>query len=188
LNEEKKMKRFRNLLIFCAAVAALFLAARSARADSLTLTLDAPFQTGHQTAYDFTGVIDYTGVDSINDGGVTEYLNGDSASLTAGASLDDSPFINNAPLSLNPAGTSGDFDIFNVTVPAYINGPPSEDTYIGSFSILGGPTSSDAEVLATVDFDIVVTPEPSSWLLLASGLGGLLMTMKARGRSSVAVN
>jgi hypothetical protein len=180
------MKRLRNSLILSVAVVGLLLAARAARADSLTVTLDAPYQSGEQTVYDFTGVIHYTGLDVINDGGVQEYLNGDSFSLTAGASLDDSGFFNNAPLSLYPAGTSGDIDLFNVTTPAYNpGGTAADNTYIGSFEILGGPTPDSSDVLATVDFNIQVTPEPTSFLLLATGLAGLLATVKLRKATAV---
>jgi hypothetical protein len=175
------MKRLRSSLILTVAVVGLLLAGRAARADSLTVTLDAPYQSGEQTVYAFTGVIDYTGLDVINDGGVQEYLNGDSFSLTAGALLDDSGFLGNAPLWLYPAGTSGDIDLFNVTTPAYNpSGTAADNTYIGSFEILGGPAPDSVDVLATVDFNIEVTPEPSTWLLLATGLVGLLMTMKMR--------
>ncbi|MDR3752894.1 MAG: hypothetical protein P4K93_03980 [Terracidiphilus sp.] len=173
------MKKFRNSLILTVAVVGLLLAGSAARAESLTLTLDAPYQSGEQTVYAFTGVIQYTGLDAINDGGAQVYLNGDSFSLTAGASLDDSGFFNNAPLSLYPAGTSGDIDLFDITTPAYNpSGTAADNTYIGAFEILGGATPDSYDVLATVDFNIEVTPEPPSWELLALALISLMGMMR----------
>ncbi len=178
---EIRMKRCKNLLKVSLAIAGLLLAGTAARADSLTLTLDAPFQSGPMDTFTFTGTIAYTNADSTNDGGVTEYLNGDSFSVDAPATLDDSAFLNNAPLSMNPGDSSGDIVLFTVTTPAFVGGSLADNFYTGSFSIVGGASSSDdTDVLATQDFDAQVTPEPTSWLLLATGLAGLLFTMKLR--------
>ena len=167
------MKRYRNSLILTLAVVVFALASVAAEADTLTLTLDSAFQSGSGTVYDFTGTIDYTSTDSTNDGGVTEYLNSDSSFVSSGT-IDDSPYLNNAPLSMNPSDASGDIDLFTVTVPNYIDGPVSENTYTGFFSIVGGPTDASSDVLATEDFEIVVTPEPPTWELMALALMALL--------------
>ncbi len=168
------MKRSGNLLKVSLAIAGLLLAGTAARADSLTLTLDAPFQSGPMDTFTYTGTIAYTNADSINDGGATEYLNGDSFSVDAPATLDDSAFLTNAPLSLTPGTSSGDIVLFTVTTPAYVDNSLAENFYTGSFSIVGGESSSDdTDVLATQDFDAQVTPEPGSWLLLGTGLMAL---------------
>jgi hypothetical protein len=157
-------------LIISLAVVGLLAAGTAAKADSLTLTLNAPFQTGPSDFYTFTGTIAYTNADSTNDGGATEYLNGDSYSVDAPATLDDSSFLNNAPLSMTP-GQSWSGVIFTVTTPAYINGPPPDNFYTGAFSIVGGESSTDdTDLLATQDFDVQVTPEPGSFLLFGTGL------------------
>jgi hypothetical protein len=179
------MKRFKKLLIFFVAVVGLLLAGTAAKADSLTLTLNAPFQSGPSDMFVFTGTIAYTNADSVNDGGATEYLNGDSFYVDAPATLDDSPFNNNAPLSMNP-GNSWSGEIFTVTTPAYING--GANFYTGSFSIVGGESpSDDSDLLATVDFNVQVTPEPPSWELLAMALMALLGIVRWNsGRRQVA--
>jgi hypothetical protein len=172
------MKRFRNSLILSLAVMGFWLGGTAARAESLTVTLDAPFQSGNETVFEFTGTIDYTGADSTNDGGVTEYLNSD-FSFVSGGTLDDSAYLNNAPLSMDPGDASGDIELFTVTVPAYnSSGTAADNTYTGFFEILGGPTDSSLDVLATEDFNIQVTPEPPSWELLAMALVGLLCAMR----------
>ena len=174
------MTRIANLLKFSLAVAGLLLASAAAKADTLTLTLDAPFQTGPSTSFTFTGTIAYTNTDSINDGGVTEYLNGDAFSVDAPATLDDSAFFTNAPLSMKP-GDSWSGTLFTVSTPNYIDAPPPADFYTGSFSIVGGSSpTDDSDVLATSNFNVQVTPEPTSMLLLATGLAGLLGAKKLR--------
>ena len=175
------MKRLRNLLKVSVAVAGLLLACKAAKADTLTVTLDTPFQSGPSGTFTFTGTIAYTNTDSSNDGGATEYLNGDSFNVDAPATLDDSGFNNNAPLSLTPGRSSGDVVLFTVTTPAYVDDSLSENFYTGSFSVIGGESpSDDTDLLGTVDFNVQVTPEPTSLLLLASGLAGLMVTMKLR--------
>jgi len=166
------MKSFGNLLRFSLAVAGLLLAGSAAKADTLTLTLDRPFQSGLPDLFVFAGTIAYTSADLANDGGLTEYLNGDSFSLGAPAMLDDTAFNTSAPLFMNP-GDSWSGVIFTVTTPLYLNGSPS--FYTGSFSIVGGNSpADDTDLLATEDFDVRVTPEPPSWELLAMALLGLL--------------
>jgi len=171
------MKRFGKLLNVSLAIVGLILAGTAAKADSLTLTLNAPFQSAPATFFTFTGTITYTNADSINDVGVTEYLNGDSFSIDAPATLDDSSFLANAPLSMNP-GDSWSGTIFTVTAPSWVGGGLPQNFYTGSFSIVGGSSpSDDTDVLATANFDVQVTPEPTSLLLLASGLAGLMGMM-----------
>ena len=178
------MKRYRKLLHLSLA-AGLLLAAAAVRADTLTLTLDAPFQSqpGPGNVFTFSGTIDYTSTDAANDGNATELLNGATVIFTGpNTGLSDvTPFFDNAPLTMDATdNTSGDIDLFTVTVPGYTAG--SSNFYTGSFEILGGPNpdGSDLQVLATGDFDIQVTPEPASLLLLASGLAGMMTARKLR--------
>lgn len=172
------MKKFRDLPKLSLAILGLLLAGSAAKADTLTLTLDSPFQSGPSGPFVFTGTIAYTNADSVSDGGATEYLNADSVSVDAPATLDDGGFLNNAPLSMNP-GDSWSGTIFTVTTPPFNSGSLAENLYTGSFGIVGGDSSTDdTDLLAKVDFDVQVTPEPPTWELVAIALISLLGFVK----------
>ena len=155
------MKNFRNPLILSLVTAGFLLAGTAAKADPLTLTLDAPYQSGEQGV-----VFTFTATVTNNDPSETVFLNGDSVLLDSPLTYDDTDFGLNAPLSLAPLTSSGDFVLFTVTVPP---GTPI-GLYAGTFEILGGADGSASDVVASANFDIEVTPEPSSFLLLGTGM------------------
>jgi hypothetical protein len=133
----------------------------AAHADSITLTLSAPHQSSTSA-----GVFSYAATvsaSSTNSG--IEYLNGDLFSIQLPALLNDSGYLNNFPLDLTP-GSSYSGVLFTLLVPA----SAGLGDFPGSFSITGGPTTASTVTLATVTFDAQITPEPSSFLLLGTGL------------------
>ncbi len=150
------------------AVAALLtmgLSSAATYADTITFTLTDP-----------TGYVVYTGgsltfdatVSAPVSNGAPVFLNGDSFNVTAPITLDDSDFFNDFPLSLAP-GTSFTGDLFVLTVPP--NSPFG--TFLGTFTLEGGPNGGSSSTLGTVSFDLITTPEPSSIVLSLTGMVGL---------------
>jgi hypothetical protein len=111
------------------------------------------------------------------------YLNGDSYSVSSPLTLDDTPFNNNAPFSLNGGQSSGEIELFDVSLPALT----AAGTYGGLFSIVGGYGSSDALVLSNSNFAVTVSgptqvPEidPATSLGALALLTGCLAVLRGR--------
>lgn len=170
------MNRLKKALIVSVSMACMFLLCTAARADSLTLTLAAPDQTGGggQTLTFYATVT--------NNSGATVYLNGDGIYVDSPLTLDDTDYYNNFPASLAPAGTySG--DLFTVTIP---DGTPL-GLYTGYFNIVGGADGNAQDVIASASFDITVTPEPAPIVLLLTGMAMLaFLTYRKSSLSQIA--
>lgn len=164
------MKTLNNRLILSLTTVCLMVAGTAAKADSFTITLSSPVQNGS------SGEVVSFDATVTNNEGATVYLNGDNTYVDSPLAVDDSPYNNNYPLSLGP-GDSDSGALFNVDLPA---GTPVGD-YAGYFDIVGGATNSSQDIVGEADFNVVVTPEPSALLLLATGLLGLA----GRGRKAV---
>jgi len=164
-------------LIKTVAVAALVtigLLPAAAYADSVTFTLTNP----NQNVSYLGGTVTFAATVSAPAGnGAAVFLNGDSFNVTAPVTLDDSDFVNNFPLSLAP-GASFTGNLFVLTLP-----PNSlVESYLGSFTLLGGADGNASATLGTANFSLTsITPEPSSLLLLLTGMAGLAMIL-LRGR------
>jgi hypothetical protein len=164
------MKSLSLLLVLSLTAAGFLLTGTAAKADTV-LNLLSPYQSGSGPVFEFDGTL-------TNTGDATVYLNGDTyfGDLPY-AAFDDSPFYNNAPLYLDSGDTSGVIELFTITAPPYGSGA---NTYAGTYEILGGDDSESSDVLATENFDINVTPEPSGLVLLLSGMAGLAGTLRRR--------
>ena len=155
------------------AVAALLttgLSSVAAYADIVNFTLTNPFATAGSSGGTLTpGTFTFEATVSApsgNSGAV--FLNGDSLNVTAPITLDDSDFFANFPLSLAP-GTSFTGDLFVLTIPPGTLAAP----YLGTFTLLGGADANASDPLGTVNFSVAPTPEPSSVLLVLTGMAGL---------------
>lgn len=149
-------------LSLSALVLAVLLLVVPASADTLNLVLANPVQygsSGSTLTFDATLLAPLTN-------GATVFLNSDSFNFSGPGTIDDSDFLFNYPLTLDP-GDSFTGALFTLTLPANF----AIGTYSGYFQILGGADDGSFDPLATVNFQVGAVPEPSTWLLLATGLG-----------------
>ena len=162
------MKDLKRLMVLSLTSASLLLACTAAKADSFSITLIPAFQTGDRTVF----ASDATVVNNSDD---TVYLNGDNTFVDAPLSVDDSPFNSEWPFTLGP-GDSYSGLLFNVDVP-----PGTLGDYSGYFQVLGGyDNSTELNTLGTANFEVEVTPEPTTILLLGTGVLSLAGTLRRR--------
>lgn len=154
------------------AVAALAtgLLPAAAYADSVTFNLTNP----NGTASYLGGSVTYIAtVSAPASNSAPVFLNAESDNFTGPGTIDPSDFYNNYPLSLAP-GASFSGNLFVLTVTPYL----PVGTFLGSFTLQGGANGGAQNTLGTVNFSLTTyVPEPSSIVLLLTGIAGLAMTL-----------
>jgi hypothetical protein len=179
---EEFMKGLKYFLLLSLASTILLLSAPAANADTYTFVFTNPDQSAVAgDIVEFDAII--TNLDPSN--GL--YLNSDNvASLDVPLTLDDTAF-GNIPWPLSLAGDTGDSytgALFDVTVSL----ATAAGTYEGEYQVLGGSDGITYDLLGNEVFTITVgdvggsspVPEPSSLLLLLSGMAGLAGTFRRR--------
>jgi len=172
------MKSMKSISILSLTVSGLLFCASTAKADTFTFSIDPSTQSAMDgDTITFSGTVSLSG-----DATDPVYLSGDSITWNGvGLASDDSDFWGNFPSSLDPGGTFTG-ELFTVTVDP---GTP-DGSYTGTFELQGGAEEGAQGVLGAPGFEVdvtspsAVTPEPSSLVLLASGLAGLAGTLRRR--------
>jgi hypothetical protein len=161
------------LFVFAAAL----MLSVPAYADTITLTLTNPVQFGGGSlgsSLSFNATVAAPGTNSAD-----VFLNEDSFNVDAPLTLDDDGFFFGFPLSLSP-GESFTGLLFTVFLPT----TTGNAIYNGSFSIMGGPNGATANDLADVQFEVNTVPEPTTILMLGSGLSGLVAMIRQKRRTT----
>jgi hypothetical protein len=178
-----KKKTARTLSTFALFVlsATLLLSSRTF-ADTIGLSLNAPAQSGAAgSTVSFAATVSAPGTN-----GGTVFLNGDSFNISSPLTLDDSGFLFDFPLSLDP-GDSFSGVLFLTDLPANL----AAGLYTGSFTILGGSDMFAQDTLGTVEWQVNVAPtasavpEPESLMLLAAGLPGVALLVRRKWRRTL---
>jgi hypothetical protein len=150
----------------------------AAKADDLTITLDHTTQTaGPGATVEFFGTI-------TNDTNTTIYLNSDDLDFSSPGFTEVDDFFSTVPISLAPIGvgdSSGDIELFDIAV----NNPFSSASgyYSGAYTLFGGNdggADTAQDNLGHASFSVGVTPEPSSILLLLTGMAALAAPLLRR--------
>ena len=170
------MNRSKTSYLFIMALV-LMLFSAAAHADSIGITLTQINQTGVAgRTVTFQATLTNLTTNTI-------FLNGNSGTTSSTLlTVDDNPFLTNAPLTLAPGASSGPFDLFSVLIA-----PGTSPGVYGfnTFSILGGLDGNAFDPIGSADFDVTVSPvpEPGTIVLLTSGLLGLGIKRR-RGRKN----
>ncbi len=145
----------------------------AAKADSVTISFDQPVQSASAgDTLEFFGTI-------TNNSSSTIFLNGDTVTLDGLSFTINDQFFSTVPFSLDPGTSSGDIELFDVTVSDPLADPGA--LYSGFYTLTGGAAGDAQDVLGSESFAVDTTaastspvPEPSSiYLLLSGGLAAL---------------
>lgn len=147
----------------------------ASRADTIDFSLVASTQVGSPgEILTFEATLSNPSLSAI-------FLNSDNFTTVASfLNVDDSAFLANTPPSLAPNGNTGS-SIGPVALFSVDIGPDAAPgTYaLNSFIILGGADGNASDILASQQFTIIIpaptVPEPSSLLLLATGLAVIFL-------------
>ena len=157
----------------------------AAKADTVTITFDQPSVSASAgDTFQVFGTI-------TNTSGSTVFLNGDSFTLTGFSLSITDQFYTTVPFSLASGESSGDIELFDVTVSNPLLDAPG--VYGIGYTVLGGVDGDAQDVVAgppksAVSISVTTTagpsavPEPASIYLLLGGVPAAFAPMVRRMR------
>lgn len=161
-----------------ASIAVLLFAGIAAHADTVTFTLLNPTQTTTTAG----GTLSFNAsVFAPTSNTASEDLTGLNFNISPSNlfTVNADPFFDNYPLSLAPGASYSNL-LFTLLVPA----GSTAGSYLGSVVLTGGPGNSQLGTTQNFTVNIApsvaVTPEPSSLVLLGTGLTGLAAMYRRR--------
>jgi hypothetical protein len=161
--------------LFCTLLL-VSLSALAANADTVTITFDQPDQSaGPGDTLEFFGTI-------TNDTGNTVYLNTDDLNLIDVSLTTNDQFFNTVPISLAAGASSGDIELFDVSVSSPLL--DATGTFSGTYTLFGGVDGDASDNLGQASFSVTTTPEPSSIFVLL-GLSGAVVLISRKIRRAV---
>lgn len=149
-----------------------------AKADSVTITLDEATQSSAAG-----GTLEFFGTIT-NDTGETVYLNNDDLNLDGLSFTTTDQFFTTVPISLDAGESSGDIELFDVTVSDPL--ADAAGTYSGTYTLFGGADGNAQDSLGSTDFSVTTTnpvPEPGSIGLVLSGVAAAWLPISRKLRS-----
>jgi hypothetical protein len=90
-------------------------------------------------------------------------------------------FYTNAPISVDAGQMSVDVELFDISASSPLL--DALGTYSGRYTVIGGADGDAQDNLSIAGFSITTVPEPSSIVLMISGLSGALVSISRRLRS-----
>lgn len=166
------MRKNSKLCFYLIALIAVAILPGAAWAGTIDITLTKTMESGNDgSTVMFDAVLTNTSLSTI-------FLNASGGTTSSPfLTIDGTPFLLNAPLTLAGGGSTGPINLFDVIIAP---GTPAGLYTFNTFTILGGLSPSSFQTVGSTTFSLTV-PEPASLWELAAGLSVFVLVLRRRG-------